>query len=83
MLPATELPLQCVYLLPATEARRSRVVLRPSVRRPLSSPVEVKLERKDIHTGETQSVETSVGRYSIATDKTMTVGSIRLRLEYV
>lgn len=83
MLPVTELPLQCVYLLPATEARRSRVVLRPSIERPLSSPVEIKLEREDIHTGGAQSVDISVGRYSIGTDKTMIVGSIRLGLEYV
>ncbi|KAL2274516.1 hypothetical protein FJTKL_03181 [Diaporthe vaccinii] len=82
MLPATELPLRYVYLIPVTEAHRSRVVLQPVIERPLSSNVKVRLERQDIHTGETQRVETVVERYNIDTGETPGVGTIRLGLRY-
>ncbi|KAG6358830.1 hypothetical protein INS49_012349 [Diaporthe citri] len=82
MLAATELPLRYVYLIPATEAHRSRVVLRPVIERPLSPNVKFRLERQDIHTGETKSVGIVVARYNIDTGETRSVGSIRLGLRY-
>lgn len=82
MLPATELPVKYAYLIPATEAHRSRVVLRPVIEQCLSPNVEVRLERQDIQTGETRSVEIRVKRYNINTGENRSVGSIRLGLRY-
>lgn len=82
-LSATELPLEFVYLLPATKANRSRVVLQPTIERCLPPLDEVRLEREDTHTGESQSLEIRAKRYTINTEETSSVGSIRLGLRHV
>lgn len=82
-LPATQRPLEYVYLLPATEGSRSRVVLRPAVRRWLPPRGEIRLEKEDTRTGETQNIEIRLKRCIVGTGETLGMGSIKLGLRHV
>lgn len=82
-LPPTQRPLEYVYLLPATERNRSRVVLRPAIKRWLPQRGDVRLEREDTRTGETQNVGVRWKRCIVGTGETLGMGSIKLGLRHV